>query len=87
MLVPVPRELAETLNPCRMSLDENRKLAEQFRQWCDSRGQFNEALARNDGEASRRGWQKDYVLGLDMRGKRFDQHQTRLHLKPFQSAE
>lgn len=83
MIVPVPRELAERLKPCREPLDNDQELAAAYRAWSRSRDAFNRALARMDDEAIRRGWQKDYVLGRDLQGNRFEHHQTRLHLGEF----
>ena len=87
MIVPVSRKLAESLQPCRTPLAENPPLEEQFRKWSASRNEFNQGLAQVDAEAVRRGWQKDYVLGLDMHGRQFQPHQTRLHIKPFAPAK
>ncbi len=74
MLVPMPRHLAEELRPRRSPLRDNKKLHAEFEKWRESRLEFNESLARMDEEAVQRGWQKDYVLGVD---------QPRLHLRRF----
>ena len=87
MIVPVPRNLAERLEPRRTPLANNPALEEQYRKWSASRDEFNRGLAEVDEDVVRRGWQKDYVLGLDMHGRQFKPHQTRLHLQPFEPAE
>ena len=87
LIVPVSRKLAESLQPRRTPLAENPSLEEQFRTWSAGRNEFNQGLAQVDEEAVRRGWQKDYVLGLDMHGRQFQPHQTRLHIKPFAPAK
>lgn len=84
MIVPVSRGLAESLEPVYEPLSSNPKLARAFQQWSDSRSAFNEGLARNDGTAVKRGWQRDYMLGLNAEGQPFAEHQTKLSLRHFQ---
>lgn len=83
MIVPFPRDLLESLHPCYEPLSKNKRLAAAFKTWSASRESFNQALAHMEEEAVRQGWQKDYLLGLDPQGRRFQQHQTRLNIKQF----
>lgn len=86
MLVPVPRGLAEGLNPAVAPITRNRRLNRQYRSWVRGRGRFLRALIDRYPAALRRGWQKDYFLGLTPDGQRFDEHQTRLKLKGFAAS-
>jgi hypothetical protein len=83
MVVPVRRGLAEALEPVRAPLRKNKKLRRDYDQWCRSRTAFNEAIGRLDQEAVQRGWQRDYMLGVDGAGVPFAEHQTRLRLREF----
>ncbi len=86
MIVPIPRGLAEQLQPQRVPLERNRRLAAEFEDWRENRNAFNQSLERLDDDAVQQGWQKDYFLGRETGGNRFDQHQTRLHIKEFASG-
>ena len=83
MIVPVPRGLAESLEPIRQPLPSNRKLAQAYESWADSRTVFNKELAHNDEATVKSGWQRDYMLGMNAAGKPFAEHQTKLHLGRF----
>jgi hypothetical protein len=83
MIVPIPRGLAESLEPVQKPLSTSPKLARAYQRWSESRSVFNEGLARNDGTAVKRGWQRDYMLGMNVDGKAFTEHQTKLSLHPF----
>jgi anti-sigma factor RsiW len=81
--VPIPRGLAEALDPIRRPLAANRELARAYERWSESRAAFNSAIARLDAAAVQRGWQRDYMLGLRSTGRAFAAHQTKLSLRPF----
>jgi hypothetical protein len=87
MLVPVPRGLAEGLEPRRASLANNAEVMAQYLQWQQERSEFLAALRERDPEALARGWQRDYMKGLLPTGARAPAHQTRLRLKEFARAE
>lgn len=86
MLVPVPRGLAEALEPRYAPLSGEPELERDFREWERSRAAFNAALAQERPEAVQRGWQRDYMKGLTPRGGRVSEHQTRLALREFQRS-
>jgi hypothetical protein len=83
MIVPVPRGLAESLDPIRQPVEADPKLARAYAKWRESRSAFNEGLARNDEAAVKSGWQRDYMLGMTADGEPFAEHQTKLHLGRF----
>lgn len=84
MIVPVPRGLAESLEPIRQPLQSNRKLSQAYETWANSRIDFNKELAHNVEATVKTGWQRDYMLGMNGEGKSFAEHQTKLHLSRFQ---
>ncbi len=83
MIVPIPRGLAESLDPIEKPLAANPALAEAYQRWCESRSAFIEGLTHNDSSVVKRGWQRDYMLGLNADGEPFADHQTKLKLRPF----
>jgi hypothetical protein len=84
MIVPVARGATESLNPKLRAIEADPKLAAAYREWCKSRASFLDALDRLDPEVTQRGWEKDYMQGRTRSGETFDEHQTRLRLKPFE---
>lgn len=82
-IVPIPRGLAESLQPVYLPLDANEELAQEYREWERSRNSFNTDLSRFQPDAVRRGWQRDYMKGLTPSGEQAKEHQTRLHLREF----
>jgi hypothetical protein len=87
MVVPIPRGLAEGLDPIRMPLRKQPALHQEFLEWHRSRHAFNRAIQGGDPEATQRGWTKDYFKGAMATGSRAYEHQTRLHLREFRNAE
>jgi hypothetical protein len=83
MVVPVPRGLAESLEPVRMPLSSAPELQHDYEQWQKSRTAFNENLEKRQPEATRQGWQRDYVKGVTPSGVQATEHQTRLQLREF----
>lgn len=83
MIVPVPRGLAEEMEPVYVPLDADPELAHEYREWEKSRSTFNADLARLNPDAVKRGWQRDYMQGRTIRGQEAQEHQTRLHLRDF----
>jgi hypothetical protein len=87
MVAPVPRGLAESLEPVSLPLASNPELQEEYRAWDQMRTEFNKALLQGDPEAKRRGWSREYLKGVTHRGTEAPEHQTRLHLKEFTPLE
>jgi hypothetical protein len=83
MVVPLPRGLAESLEPRQMPIQSHPELHQQVYDWARSRAEFNAALAVPDSEEARRGWQKEYTLGVMSSGVRATERQTSLRLKEF----
>jgi hypothetical protein len=83
MVVPVPRGLAERLEPVYIPLDDNPELAREYRDWERSRSAFNTDLGMLRPDAVKRGWQRDYMKGRTVSGQQAQEHQTRLQLREF----
>lgn len=86
MLVPLPRGLAESLEPVRQPLESDREQFSRYEQWRESRHAFNENLRQQDAATVQRGWQRDYMLGMDGEGHAFGEHQTKLRIRPFRTT-
>ena len=56
MIVPIPRGLAEQLQPKYVPLDANPELSREYREWERSRDTFNKDLSLLKSEAVQRGW-------------------------------
>ena len=83
MLVPMPRGLADSLDPIRKPLASDPELTSEYQTWMASRAQFLADLNSRDPEAMRQRWQKDYSKGLTPLGAPAPEHQTRLNLREF----
>jgi hypothetical protein len=83
MLVPVPRGLAEGLEPRLVRLEDNAELTALYLKWQRERSEFLSALKEREPAALARSWQRDYMKGLRPDGGRAPEHQTRLRLKEF----
>ena len=83
MLVPIHRELSETLIPRIKEITDNPELASQYAEWSKRRTDFNQRLASGEPKAVARKWERDYFKGLNLNGGKFRSHQTGVKLKPF----
>jgi hypothetical protein len=87
MIVPIQRRLADELVPLYVPLASNPELAGEFHAWEQSRADFNAGLAAQKPEVVKRGWQRDYVKGVNIGGGRAEDHQTKLQLREFTKVE
>lgn len=83
MLVPFPRKLIDQLVPELRPLTDNPELKRDYDRWSRDRDEFHRRVAAGDEEVIRQGWQKDYFQGHDPGRERFEEHQTRLTVRPF----
>jgi hypothetical protein len=86
MLVPVPRGLAEGLDPVCRPIGDEPDLEREYSEWIKSRAQFLSDLSARDPGAVKQGWQKEYNKGVTPLGVPAAEHQTRLHLREFRRA-
>ena len=66
--------LADSLEPVYAPISSNPELEREYQQWDQSRSAFNAALAVENPEEVRRGWQRDYMKGLTPLGERAHEH-------------
>lgn len=87
MVVPQRRGELEAVQPVLKDIRDEPELHRRFREWHDSRLQFNEDLKVPGSDARKAGWQRHYYRGEALDGARAPEHQTRLMLKPFAEPE
>jgi hypothetical protein len=84
MLVPQRRGELESFHPAVREAASDPQTLESYRAWSRSRSQFLADLQRPDSAAVREKWQKHYFVGSTGEGSRVEDHQTKLHLRPFE---
>jgi len=85
MLVPQRRGELEAFRPSIRSIVRAPALARAFGRWSSGRSAFLRELQLAGSEAQKRGWQRDYLLGLLPDGQSAPGHQTKLNLEPFEA--
>lgn len=87
MILPLHRGYSESLEPELRPLQESAQLYTDYHEWRSRRNEFLAALANQERGAMCEGWQRDYFKGVDMRGNSFEDHQSRVVLRKFQSEK
>lgn len=83
-LVPLQRDLIESLEPEVRELESDAETAAQYRHWATSRSQFNDELRTPGSGAAQERWQKGYYRGRQPDGSDGPPyHQTKIRPKPF----
>lgn len=82
-ILPIPRHYLEDVRPRGRDLWDNKRLANEYVAWRESRSQFIDDLSAGEQEAVDEGWQRTYIRGQDMKGVRRKDHQTKLRLRDF----
>ncbi len=82
-IIPIDRRLLDQASGDILAIDDNPELGAHYRNWMQTRQDFNEALKNPFSEEAARGWQRDYFQGLAASGERVAHHQTQLHHKDF----
>ncbi len=85
-ILPYPRHYVSKFEPSIESLNQNRKLYDQYTAWRESRTQFIEDLTDAESAAAKERWQRDYMKGQDQKGNTFAGHQTKIPMKEFKRA-
>ena len=86
MVAPVWRGLVSSLEPTLCELAQDEQLHEAHLAWSSQRAQFLDDLAAPGSAASRRGWQRDYVLGRLPDGTRAPRDPRHGRPQPFVDA-
>jgi hypothetical protein len=87
MVVPIPRGLAESMDPVQCPIGAEPEVERQFQVWEKGRANFLSDLEHKESEAVKQGWQKHYFQGKTETGERVPEHQTKLDLKEFRRVE
>ncbi len=82
-ILPYPRHYLNRFETATVPIQEVPEVLERYEKWSRLRREFNDDLRAGDGDTLRSGWQKDYHHGRDSHGDRFDDHETKVRLKPF----
>ena len=82
MIVPIPRGLAESLDPRQAPISSNPTLESEYKTWNVRRKEYLETIARTP-EISKADWEKDYFQGRTPSGDYFEGHQKQVRLKEF----
>jgi Family of unknown function (DUF6065) len=84
-IFPIPRTLAESLDPVIMEGEKDAELWRRHMAHRLSRADFIEELKLEDSEARKKGWQRAYFNGP---AETVDpEHRTKVRLKPFRKLE
>ena len=84
MIFPIARGEIERFVPEIRPISENPELQVQYKEWKESREDFNGRLRQS---GSIRDWQKHYYLGKTVCGQVFPTHQLNLNVRKFRSLE
>jgi Family of unknown function (DUF6065) len=84
-ILPVPRQLAESLDPVIMDEAANPELWRKHMAHRLSRADFIEGLKVENSQAREKGWQRAYFNGPDTSVS--PEHRTKVRLKPFRRIE
>jgi hypothetical protein len=82
-LVPTRRGDLESFQPRVCEAESAPDAFAKFLRWSHSRTAFNNELEEPSSTAQRQGWQRHYMLGIDIDGVPAPAHQRKLKLKPF----
>ena len=78
-LTLAPHGALDAVQPVVHELADEPQLATEYRHWQDSRSDFNARLRRNEDDAVREGWQRDYVRGDRVAGQTTHVTKRKLH--------
>jgi len=82
MIVPVPRGLAESLDPQQSLIGTNPELEADYQTWNARRLAFIRSLPQQAANV-KSPWEKDYFQGRSPSGDHFEGHQTQVRIKEF----
>jgi len=82
-ILPYPRHYLDRFDTDTVPIDEAPAIRERYEAWSHSRRRFNDTLRAGDTGRDKLAWQKDYHHGRDSYGERFEDHETKIRIKPF----
>lgn len=87
MIVPQRRCELESIAVTTAPIESEPELSEEYEQWLASRREFLSELKDPSSAAASAGWQRHYLHGVDLAGRRFPEHQVRRRLRSFGGEE
>jgi hypothetical protein len=82
-LIPYPRAYISEFNPVIRPCSSDPTLQSDYEIWNKSREGFLNDLKVPDSDARKEKWQRAYMVGADVHERQFDEHETRIHVRPF----
>jgi hypothetical protein len=86
MLVPQQRRALEEFQPMVLPIGSDDRTRDGYEQWITSRRRFMIESSRSSAGGSSTKWEGHYMRGTTPDGRRASDHQARLRLRPFGSA-
>lgn len=80
MLLPIPRKLGNRFLPQIRDIDDEPALAKEYSEWKYRRNAFIQNVAQCQ---TTNAWQKHYYAGTKADGSTFEDHQTKVAIRPF----
>jgi hypothetical protein len=87
LIAPQRRGELEAFRPRLRHLVRAPAVAASYTRWSTRRAAFLNELKQGGSEAQRRGWQREYLLGVLPDGSHAPGHQTKLNLRPFEDED
>lgn len=72
-ITPIPHLMLDSIKPIIKPIASEPDVEREYRQWSQSRNDFNSRLRQNDPEALAQGWQKNYMHGKNLEGDKMSQ--------------
>ncbi|MCR9257336.1 MAG: DUF6065 family protein [Alphaproteobacteria bacterium] len=83
-IYPVQTHLIDDMMPeIRDPAEDNPELYKRYREWSQSRTQFNKDLKVDGTEAKKQGWQREYFQGKADKDVKIPHHKTKVRPRPF----
>lgn len=87
MIVPQRRGELESFQPEIRDVESDPAIHHELQEWSASRYRFKAEVELPGSAASRQRWQRHYVQGVTVTGRRAPEHQTKLKLRRFTDSK
>lgn len=85
-ILPYPRHYLGRFDTDTVPIGDAPEIHERYEEWSRSRREFNTDLQARGRTSGKMGWQKHYHHGRDSQGDQFEDHETKIRVKPFPPA-
>lgn len=82
-ILPYPRHYIDRFETDTVPINDAPEVRERYEEWSRSRREFNDGLKSRLTEPAGLAWQKHYHQGRDSHGERFEDHETKVRVRPF----